>query len=211
MAATLEQKARARASYLANRDARLAKAKAYALAHPEEVRAYKRAHEERHRARIKAEKAAKYQANKEARRAQSRAAYDSNPELWKQRAKAYRAKHPEKAKAAVVAWCRANAGRLREIKRAYWAKRQAEDPTYGRAGIANRRARKRNARCEERIDFKAVWKRANGYCGICQMPLGDSPYHFDHIVPLARGGEHSTRNLQVAHATCNLRKGARVA
>lgn len=36
------------------------------------------------------------------------------------------------------------------------------------------------------------------------------PYHYDHIVPLAMGGVHAAHNLQIAHATCNLRKGARV-
>jgi 5-methylcytosine-specific restriction endonuclease McrA len=35
--------------------------------------------------------------------------------------------------------------------------------------------------------------------------------HLDHIVPLARGGEHSYANTQPAHPTCNRRKGAKVA
>jgi 5-methylcytosine-specific restriction endonuclease McrA len=32
--------------------------------------------------------------------------------------------------------------------------------------------------------------------------------HIDHVIPLARGGEHSYANAQAAHGPCNMRKGA---
>lgn len=38
------------------------------------------------------------------------------------------------------------------------------------------------------------------------MSLGDI-FHVDHIIPLARGGEHNAKNLQVIPAIDNLRKG----
>lgn len=37
------------------------------------------------------------------------------------------------------------------------------------------------------------------------------PFTLDHVVPLARGGEHSYRNVKLAHPLCNSRKGAKVA
>jgi len=59
-----------------------------------------------------------------------------------------------------------------------------------------------------KIDWPTVWSNFNGTCGICNTPLhlGVEKFHFDHIMPLASGGLHGTTNLQVAHATCNLRK-----
>ena len=45
-------------------------------------------------------------------------------------------------------------------------------------------------------------------CGICGERPDGLEYHFDHIVPIARGGAHHIGNLQFAHAACNLQKGA---
>jgi hypothetical protein len=42
------------------------------------------------------------------------------------------------------------------------------------------------------------------YCG-CK----DGPFHLDHIVPWAMGGEHSPENLTVACAQCNWSKGSK--
>ena len=39
------------------------------------------------------------------------------------------------------------------------------------------------------------------------MSLGEN-FHVDHIIPLAKGGEHAAFNLQVLPAIDNLRKGA---
>jgi 5-methylcytosine-specific restriction endonuclease McrA len=33
----------------------------------------------------------------------------------------------------------------------------------------------------------------------------------DHVVPLARGGDHLYSNVAVSHPLCNRRKGAKVA
>jgi len=48
-------------------------------------------------------------------------------------------------------------------------------------------------------------------CVYCQTSLGYLPtgrvnYHIDHIVPIARGGQHVLENLQLLCAPCNLRK-----
>jgi 5-methylcytosine-specific restriction endonuclease McrA len=56
-----------------------------------------------------------------------------------------------------------------------------------------------------------VIERDAGVCGLCGDPIpeGDA-IHIDHILPVAHGGTNTLSNLQTAHATCNLRKGARV-
>ncbi len=32
----------------------------------------------------------------------------------------------------------------------------------------------------------------------------------DHVMPLARGGEHAIDNVQAAHLRCNVRKGVKL-
>ncbi len=45
-------------------------------------------------------------------------------------------------------------------------------------------------------------------CGICGGAPDGGEYEFDHIVPIAKGGEHHIDNMQFAHASCNRAKGA---
>lgn len=94
--------------------------------------------------------------------------------------------------------------------RIYHAKYQREHPEQAIDHKGRRRAREYGSK-SERISWKAVWAKFNGTCGICQTQLipGIHTFHYDHIVPLAAGGEHITENLQVAHAKCNHTKGAR--
>lgn len=57
----------------------------------------------------------------------------------------------------------------------------------------------------------AVVKRDRGVCGICESLVGPGDaLHIDHIHPVALGGATVIGNLQVAHAACNLKKGAKV-
>ncbi|WP_127524641.1 HNH endonuclease signature motif containing protein [Mesorhizobium sp. Z1-4] len=49
-----------------------------------------------------------------------------------------------------------------------------------------------------------IWERANGHCQICTRKImAGETKHFDHIVPLADGGEHRETNLQVACVACH--------
>lgn len=52
-----------------------------------------------------------------------------------------------------------------------------------------------------------VMKRDGARCAYCGDEAG--PFHLDHRVPWARGGETTAANLSVACAPCNLAKGAR--
>lgn len=72
---------------------------------------------------------------------------------------------------------------------------------------ATRRARKRE-RFVEMVDPGIVFERGMGLCGICGIAVDRNAFEVDHIVPLARGGEHSYANVQPAHARCNRRKWA---
>lgn len=71
------------------------------------------------------------------------------------------------------------------------------------------RARKRGAHVEH-VEPLVVLERDDGICGICGRDVDPRHFDIDHVIPLARGGEHSYRNVQVAHRRCNQRKGARL-
>lgn len=58
---------------------------------------------------------------------------------------------------------------------------------------------------------REVMRRDGRRCGICLTTISDADdVHLDHIHPVAKGGKNTPDNLQVAHATCNMKKGARV-
>lgn len=53
-----------------------------------------------------------------------------------------------------------------------------------------------------------IGKAQRWKCAICRVGVS-AGYHVDHIVPLARGGAHEGRNLQLLCGTCNVRKSAK--
>jgi len=117
------------------------------------------------------------------------------------KARAYKRRHPE-----IVA---AETRRYRE---------RYGNPPYSearRAADARRRALKRSARVEA-FTRQDIADRDGWLCGLCcsaidpglEWPHPMSP-SVDHVVPLALGGEHSMANTQLAHLTCNTRKGVK--
>ena len=68
-----------------------------------------------------------------------------------------------------------------------------------------RRLTTAQARVEKRIDKKKIYNWSSRICGICDL-LIEGDFHIDHIIPLSKGGQHSTANLQLAHTFCNKSK-----
>jgi len=56
------------------------------------------------------------------------------------------------------------------------------------------------------VNLPAVFDRDGGRCWICWRSLTIEHTHFDHVIPLSKGGEHSEDNIRVSCAPCNLRK-----
>lgn len=84
-----------------------------------------------------------------------------------------------------------------------WAKDNPEAVRRrGRIAASRRRARLREAFVED-VDPQVVFERDEGICGICGTPVERDAFDVDHVVPLAQGGEHSYRNVRVAHPSCN--------
>ena len=121
----------------------------------------------------------------------------------KHRAKtaAKRAKDPEAARAAVRAWKIANAEKVRQHKRDFQEKNRAHRSFY------------QNCRRAAQLQATPVWadmeaiKGMYELCGVFRR-VGLN-LHVDHIVPLKGryvNGLHVAENLQLLHATDNLRK-----
>jgi 5-methylcytosine-specific restriction endonuclease McrA len=162
----------------------------YYAEHREERLAYQKARYATKAATLIAYQRAWKKANPEKAKAHSRRYYENNAARENARDKARREANPEKERAR---------------KRLY----AVTHPENVRERDARRRAQKHGTRVE-RIDFKKILRDANGLCGICGRPFDLFGIHFDHKIPLARGGAHITANIQATHARCNLAKWAKV-
>lgn len=74
-------------------------------------------------------------------------------------------------------------------------------------GIDPDRPQRRKLSADLRAD---IILRDGLVCGLCGNPVALAEVHIDHVLPVAHGGSDDPHNLQVAHALCNIRKGARV-
>lgn len=199
------RKAQSQRFYEANKAAVSERSRLWKLANPDKVRAKRLRREAR---RTDAERAAR-----RARAIELRAA---SPER--------QANH----RASSLRWYRSRRDTLIAVfRRRYWAdpakaraeamrsyvRRKNANPAQfrevGRLRQMNRRARIFDAFVEP-IDPLTVFERDCGICGICERPIGTAKWHVDHVIPLAAGGEHSYANVQLAHASCNQSKGAKL-
>lgn len=68
-------------------------------------------------------------------------------------------------------------------------------------------ARKKKATTIDPVDYEHILERDGLWCYICEHAiLPGQKMHFDHVIPLARGGEHTEDNLKPTHHVCNVRK-----
>jgi len=146
-----------------------------------------------------------YQANRERKDAQSLQWRLDNPDKHKQSCAKWRSTNKERTRETSLVYYEQNRDQIRESGRLYY--QANKDAAFTRA--ATRRARKRDAFVEA-VSPQNVFDRDKGICQICDEPIGDSTWHVDHVIPLARGGEHSYANVQLSHAVCNLQKGVRL-
>lgn len=103
--------------------------------------------------------------------------------------------------------CKAeNYAKNREAKIAATSKWRKENPEARRIMHQNRRAKKKanNGRLSRDLS-KKLFSLQRGKCACCKLPLG-SNYHLDHRMPLALGGAHEDKNMQLLRAECNMKK-----
>lgn len=91
---------------------------------------------------------------------------------------------------AAAEWAKANPERARLHARLICGRRRAAGAGRVRADV-----------------IVELAKMQKGRCAVCAEKL-NRKFHIDHIVPIARGGKHERRNLQLLCQRCNLRKAA---
>jgi 5-methylcytosine-specific restriction endonuclease McrA len=119
-----------------------------------------------------------------------------NPEAARKKESERRAApgYSERAVARTAEWARQHPEQHRALMRKVDAKRRALEQ-----GVF-----------VEAIDPRVVFERDKGQCGICREPVDPmSPWEVDHIIPIAKRGDHSYVNVQLAHRRCNRKKAAR--
>jgi hypothetical protein len=98
----------------------------------------------------------------------------------------------------------------RRKRRVYWRRRYDEEPEYFKNSDHRHRARKNGARV---IDFTARdWELVKLFYGFRCAYCGCTPRELcrDHVVALARGGDHTLLNVVPACRRCNSRKHTKV-
>lgn len=179
-------KERKRAEYLRNREKYLARERAYRRANADKVRAYERKRYLEHPTR------------KTVTIARTARRRNENPECRRATDLVYRETHKE----AIAAY-------NREYFRTH--------PEVQRQNNHRRRAQKQLAPFEFFKDVE-IFQRDEWICQICFGDVDPTLRHpdprspsLDHIIPLARGGNHTRTNCQCAHLSCNKRKNCSVA
>ena len=124
-----------------------------------------------------------------------RAYRNANKEAIAAKGAAYERRERETVNARKRLWRDANRERVREIGRR-WAERHPEM-------VLKKNAVRRGADVVgPPVDPVEVLSRHGFKCGICGEPLGDE-VHFEHVIPISRGGGHSQDNVQPTHGRCN--------
>lgn len=167
----------------------------------EATRAKKRAYYYANAEKMKAQNRAWVKANPEAARAIARASYRRKEKSKiAERARKRRRDKPEEGKAACKAWREKNLERHKEMIRD-WCKR---NPDALQAASARRRARKSGGSGVSRAEWKQIKDKFKNCCAYCLKRF--DKLTMDHVVPLAKGGQHEPSNIVPACRPCNLRK-----
>lgn len=109
------------------------------------------------------------------------------------RTKSYKASHPVP----------------KEIRRRQAAEWRKNNPEKLRALGSKRQARRRGAEIGDRhVDsiIKELRSKDSFTCYYCQNKFIISKMHIDHIIPIVKGGRHSSDNICSSCSTCNCRK-----
>ena len=143
------------------------------------------------------------------RRAYSRDYYRTHRSRWnryrptgqveRERSRDYDAAHRDEAKARVQAFRKDHPDHHRN-----WIR---HNPEKNRQNVARSRA-KREGVSHDYVSYEGLIEEFGMVCHICDLGIASlSDLHFDHIVPLERGGAHTYDNVRPAHAACNRAKG----
>lgn len=145
-------------------------------------------------------------ANRKELDAKTREWRESNPDKFSAYQSKYQSEHRKEARKRCVEWRKKYPDRAR----AQGFKWRSENKEANALKSARRRAKIKHGGCDIPKDiYKRLMSLQKGKCPVCKSQLTTAYRHLDHIIPLARGGEHSVMNVQLLCPPCNLSKNAK--
>ena len=180
------------------------------------------------RARILARNKAHYRAHTAEKAARVNAWRQKNPKKVQSYLEKYQKANPDRLLAANRRWYRRNlaaqllrnrvknAAQYKVNKEAILARNRKwaqAHPIQIKVRDARRRALLKGAEvnmAQIQEWITTVKSKRFAFCYWCHRKIHTSKIHFDHVVPLAKGGPHSVDNLCVSCAHCNLQSKAGV-
>lgn len=111
---------------------------------------------------------------------------EAHPERFKEKRDAWMQAHPQSESATRKEWMRKNVAKVRQIKKTYKVRRMGWEVGE--------------------VDYLEVLMRDGFVCHICGNDVEPDDVHFDHAIPLSKGGAHATYNVFVSHSRCNMKK-----
>ncbi len=74
-----------------------------------------------------------------------------------------------------------------------------------------RRSQNRQERAKLQFIKRQLINSKGAICGICGEPIKNmKDCTVDHIIPIAKGGQTTIENCQLAHFDCNQQKGSKI-
>ena len=166
----------------------------YYLSHRESIKARKHNYYANNKDKVDATATAWREKNREHVRDRCKKRYKINRGEVLALVKLWQMGHPERVKAIGIEW-------------------RANHPDECSGHRHKRRALERNTAVEKFL-VSEIYERDGWVCQLCKKevnknltypnPLSKS---LDHIIPLSKGGEHSRKNVHLAHLVCNLKAG----
>lgn len=130
---------------------------------------------------------------------------EENREKLVKRQRAYRFNNKERLAVKKSEWNDKNKEKLR-ASRKKWSDAH---PDSRRERVMRRNAIKKNATIGK-VNYSEIWNRDKGVCYLCGKEIERSDCHFDHIIPLSKGGSHTMSNIAATHSVCNMKKSRKI-
>lgn len=130
-------------------------------------------------------------------------------ERYLQYSRKYHAEHKEHRSLINAQWRAAHTEERKEYMAAWWAKNKHRRKAYDVRRRAIRRAREAEAGFDDAAvnALVASWKLAKTFtCYYCAERFSTKRMHVDHVIPISRGGKHTSGNVCRSCDNCNHRK-----